>query len=400
MKELEFDIAEYESRLAQAQEAMQKHRLDAVLITSEDHFRYFTGFHSPTWSNLTRPRYAVIPRAGNIILIVPTSNTTIVERTCWISDIRTWTSPQPEDDGISLVRDAIRQVPKTYGRVGAELGAESRLTMPVGDFLRLGKQVSPIEIVDAYPLLRRLLSVKSPAEIERIFKIAQIASASYETLPSSLKEGMTIQEACTLYKRDLLARGAESLPYVIGVAERYGYPCINLEPSGKTISNDDILIIDTAATYQGYFCDFNREFAFGGITDLVRRIYDVVWEATDAGIKASEPGRTVADVWKAIVTSLEVSAQRLHVPFVPGDIGRMGHGLGLRMCEPPSIASDDKTPIEVGTILTIEPNMVYHIEVDGERRRCVLVHEENIAITDKGVRLLTRRAPPAMPIIQ
>jgi hypothetical protein len=65
-----------------------------------------------------------------------------------------------------------------------------------------------------------------------------------------------------------------------------------------------------------------------------------------------------------------------------------------------SPASNDKTPIEVGTILTIEPNMVYHIEVDGERRRCVLVHEENIAVTDKGVRLLTRRAPQAMPIIQ
>ena len=77
----------------------------------------------------------------------------------------------------------------------------------------------------------------------------------------------------------------------------------------------------------------------------------------------------------------------------------MGHGLGLRMCEPPSISPDDKTVIEVGTVLTIEPNMVYQVDVDGEKRRCVLVHEENIALTETGPRLLTRRAPPTMPVI-
>jgi Xaa-Pro aminopeptidase len=311
-----------------------------------------------------------------------------------------WVAPCPEDDGISLLRDAVRQVARTYGRIGAELGPESRLTMPVGDFLRLTNEIAPTEILDAYPILRRSLGVKSAAEIDKLYNIAQIASASYEALPSSLKEGMTIKEACTLLKRDLLHRGAETLPYVIGVAERSGYPCINLEPNAKQVRRGDILIIDTAAGYHGYHCDFNREFAFGSIPDLVRSVYDIVWEATDVGIQATQPGRTVADIWTAIATSMEKSAQRLGVPFEPVEVGRMGHGLGLRMCEPPSIAPDDMTEVEIGTVLTIEPNMVYHIDVDGERRRYVLVHEENIAVTENGVRLLTRRAPPLMPVIQ
>jgi Xaa-Pro aminopeptidase len=271
--------------------------------------------------------------------------------------------------------------------------------MPVADFLRFAKEASPIEVVDAYPILRRMLGVKSPAEIERLHKIGQIASASYEALPAKLSEGITIKEACTVLKRDLLKRGAETLPYVIGVAERYGYPCINLEPSAKKLQRDDILIIDTAASFQGYHCDFNREFAFGGVPDLVRRVYDIVFEATDVGIQAAQPGRTVADVWRAIANSMESSAERLGIPFEPVEVGRMGHGLGLRMCEPPSIAPDDRTKIEIGTVLTIEPNMVYHIDVDGERRRYVLVHEENIAVAENGAQLLTRRAPPAMPII-
>src|SRR5213593_1569598 len=128
MKKFEFEIDEYERRLAAAQASMAERGLDAVVVTSEDHFRYFTGFHSPTWVNLTRPRYAVLPREGQIILIIPTSNTVIAERTSWVRDVRRWIAPRPEDDGISLLRDEIKEVAGRHGRVGAELGPESRLT--------------------------------------------------------------------------------------------------------------------------------------------------------------------------------------------------------------------------------------------------------------------------------
>jgi Xaa-Pro aminopeptidase len=399
VRKLEFEVSEYEHRLAAAQNSMAQRRLDAIVITSEDHFRYFTGFHSPTWVNLTRPRYAVLPRKGEMILIIPTSNIMIAERTSWVNDVRSWIAPRPDDDGISLLCNAIREVSGRHGRVGAELGPESRLTMPAGDFMRLAKEISPIEIVDAYPALRQLLGLKSAAEIEKISTIAQIASAAYEALPNRLREGMTIRDACNAFKQDLLERGAESFPYVIGVAERFGYPCINLEPTAKKMRAGDILVIDTGSTYEGYFCDFNREYAIGSIEDKLRLVYEIVWEATEIGIHAVEPGRTMADIWQQMVEAMRKSATRAGLPFEPVELGRMGHGLGLRMCEPPSIALGDKTVVEPGMVLTIEPSMVYQMDVDGEWRRHVSVHEENIAVTESGVRLLTRRAPREMPII-
>jgi len=399
MSKFEFEVSEYERRLAAAQKSMEQRRLDAIVITSEDHFRYFTGFHSPTWVNLTRPRYAVLPREGEIILIIPTSNTIIAERTSWVRNLRTWVAPRPDDDGISLLCDAIKTVSGRYGRVGAELGPESRLTMPAGDFMRLGKEISQIEIVDAYPTLRQLLGLKSAAEIEKLSTIGKMASEAYEALPTRLREGMTIRDACTAFKHELLERGAETSPYVIGVAERFGYPCINLEPTAKQMRKGDILVIDTGSTYQGYFCDFNREFAIGSIEDKLRQIYDIIWEATEVGINAVEPGQAMADIWHQMAQAMQRSASRAGLPFEPGEIGRMGHGLGLRMCEPPSLSPSDKTIVEPGLVLTIEPNMVYQIDIGGEQRRYVCVHEENIAVTNSGVRLLTRRAPREMPIV-
>ena len=77
----------------------------------------------------------------------------------------------------------------------------------------------------------------------------------------------------------------------------------------------------------------------------------------------------------------------------------MGHGLGLRMCETPSIAPGVDTVVEPGMVLTIEPSMAYQIDVDGETRRYVCVHEENIAVSANEVSLLNRRAPREMPVI-
>ena len=73
-------------------------------------------------------------------------------------------------------------------------------------------------------------------------------------------------------------------------------------------------------------------------------------------------------------------------------VGRMGHGLGLQMTEPPSIMKNDKTVLEKNMIITLEPSMEYNT---GK----MIVHEENILITENGCELLTTRTPKSLPII-
>ncbi len=52
----------------------------------------------------------------------------------------------------------------------------------------------------------------------------------------------------------------------------------------------------------------------------------------------------------------------------------------------------DDTPLEPGMVITIEPGMEF---APGK----LMVHEENIAIADGPAELLSRRAPPEMPVI-
>lgn len=54
--------------------------LDALFITSEDNYRWLTGFNASVWQNLTRPRYCVIPASGDPILILGYGNDAIARR--------------------------------------------------------------------------------------------------------------------------------------------------------------------------------------------------------------------------------------------------------------------------------------------------------------------------------
>ena len=62
----------------------------------------------------------------------------------WVEEIRTWPAPRPEDDGVSLLTQALAELPRRYGRIGWELGPEMVLRMPVADFFRVRDAIAPL----------------------------------------------------------------------------------------------------------------------------------------------------------------------------------------------------------------------------------------------------------------
>ena len=73
-------------------------------------------------------------------------------------------------------------------------------------------------------------------------------------------------------------------------------------------------------------------------------------------------------------------------------VGRLGHGLGSELTEPPSHAAFDDTVLTPGMVITLEPGMEF---APGRN----MVHEENLVIREHGAQLLSRRAAPEIPII-
>ena len=379
-----FATAEFESRTDNLQRRMRDAELDAVLLTTEAHVRYYSGFLSQFWMSPTRPWYLVIPADGKPIAVIPSIGVAGMQRT-WLDTIHSWYSPHPDDDGVSLLAETIDNLPHRFGRLGLPLGNESHLRMPARDFQRLREQTG-LECIDCMDMITHQCSIKSDAEVEKIRHACQIASASFEALPEYAERGDVEREVVRKMRIDLLQRGVDSTPFIVSASGADGYDDIIMGPSDRRIDDGDILIIDTGSVYDGYFCDFDRNFAFGHASERARQAYRTLYESTDAGFAAARPGATTTEVWQAMWSVLEAGGAQ------GNSVGRMGHGLGAQLTEWPSLSAIDHTPLEAGMVITLEPGMSY-----AENK--MMVHEENILITESGASLLTRRAADELPVV-
>jgi Xaa-Pro aminopeptidase len=387
-----FPPEEFEVRWERLRSAMTEVRLDAILVSTEANFQYISGFASQTWVSPTRPRYLILPRSTAPIAVLPTSNVQGLLATTPVEDVRSWQAPNPEDDGLSLVAGALREAATTYGAVGTEMGPESRLGFPAADFLRLIEAVRPIEIRDTSRLLQRLRMIKSPREIEKIRTVAGVASECFERLPGLVAPGQTMREVCRTLHTELIRCGSDKVPYLVGEAGFGGYETVMMGPDDRVLAPGDLVFIDTGAVYDGYFCDFDRHYGVGHVAPEARRAYDAVYRATDIGLAAARPGKTLSEVWRAMADSLAAAG------LEPTYVGRMGHGIGLNHTEPPSVNAVDPTVLEPGLVFTLEPSARYEL-AQAPGRRKLMVHEENVVVTDSGVELLSRRASPVISLL-
>lgn len=381
-----FEVSEYENRLNKIQKLMFDSKMDAILLTTQVDIEYYTGFKTQFFQSPTRPWYVLIPSDGKPKAIIPTIGESGMRET-WIDDIQTWTSPNPEDDGVSMLLSTINSLMVKNKCLGVPKTLESTLRMPLGDYEYLISSLSGIEIKDANKILRKIRFVKSVAEIAKIRHICQLTSQGFIELEGLLRVGESERENCQRFKQCLLALGVDDTPYIVSCSAQDGYGSIIMGPTEKIIEEGDLFIIDTGSVFDSYYCDFDRNYAFGYICDEAKKAYRVAYEATEAGFKACQAGNTTSDVFNAMNDVLQKGGA------LGNTVGRLGHGLGMQLTEWPSNTASDNTVLEPGVVLTLEPGMAF---LPGKE----MVHEENIVITEDGPEWLSIRASEELPIIE
>ena len=228
--------------------------------------------------------------------------------------------------------------------------------------------------------------IKSKEEIKKLRYICKITSDAYEYLPKLINIGESERAICNKLKIDLINRGVDQTLFMACASGQSGYEQIIFNPTEKILKNDDILFIDTGSTYDGYFCDFDRNYGFGRLDDNVKKAYKNLNNAVTRGIEVAKPGKKCSEIFLTMNKLLEEAGS------VSSGIGRMGHGFGLQLTEPPSNMLSDHTLLKAGMAITIEP--VFEFE-SGK----MIVQEEDLIITEDGNEVLTTRAPKEIPII-
>jgi len=354
---------------------MRARGLDAIIVTEEINFSYFTGYRPNglgSFYSKTRPLIFLLPSDAAPALLVNEFMKGDAAKRSWVTNQSSWLNvPFTASYAATLIKDK----GLTESRIGAELGLEQRLEMPYEEFERLKNQFPKAQFVDASAIIWKVRMKKSYAEIKKMEVASKATSAAYERCFHDAREGMSEREVASLFSRYMVEEGADRPGFVIvtscpGESDRVCGTATN-----KQLSKGDTLWIDGGAVFDGYWSDFSREATVGPPTAKQKEFHSLICDITKRCVEAVEPGVPVKEIMAVCNRELEKAGME------PWRVGRIGHGLGMMITEQPSVSADDETTLEPGYVITIEPGLMTDIGMF-----CV---EEDVLVTESGHRVLS-----------
>jgi Xaa-Pro aminopeptidase len=384
MADTAFPRSEYLRRCCALQAGMAAQNVEALLLTAPADVAYVSGFLTRFWESPARPWFVIIPASGDPVAVIPAIGADLMGRG-WITDIRTWDAPNPHDDGVTLLGDTLSELVSKNGKIGVPMGLETHLRMPLRDYETVCARLAGRRMTDATDIVQRVREIKSEPEIARIQNACAIAGRAFDRVPEFAGAGQGLDAVFRAFQVALLQEGADWVSYVAGAAGPDGYGDVISPADQRALCNGDVLMLDTGAVWQGYFCDFDRNFAIGSASDTAKFGHHALMSAIDAALDQLRPGHRACDLHRIMCSAIEQAGGQ-------AGGGRLGHGLGLTLTEWPSLTSHDTTELREGMVLTLEPG------VDLGQGR-MMVHEENIVLRHNGPQLLSPRASTDLPEI-
>ena len=241
----------------------------------------------------------------------------------------------------------------------------------IKEALPLGASLKP-----AGPVVEKMRMIKSAAEIARIRRSVATNSAAFEKTIRSIRPGVAESSVAAELEYQMRRFGAEKAAFetIVAAGPRSALP--HAQPTSRKIASDELLLIDMGACQDGYMSDMTRVLYLGNPGRRIRNLHGAVLKAQLAAIDAVRPGVTTGQVDRKARRVLQ--SEGLGKEFVHST----GHGLGLEIHEPPRVGKRDKTKLEAGMVITIEPG-AYIRDFGGIRI------EDTVLVTRNGCEILT-----------
>lgn len=245
--------------------------------------------------------------------------------------------------------------------------------------------------------------LKTPEEIEGIRKASLMAAEVLDLVSDLAKAHVTTEYLDQFAHAEILKRGA------VPASLHYGNPpfpksiCTSLNdvvchgiPDEKELQNGDIVNIDLAVIYKGFYGDCSKMVAIGNVSPDKKLVFDTAYDCLMRSIEVVRPGVPI----NAVGAAIEKVAHKRNCSVVTDFVG---HGVGLKYHEPPHVYhyfTGCTIPFAAGMTFTIEPmiNAGSHaLYVDSKDHWTARTRdgkpsaqwEHTLLVTENGVEILT-----------
>jgi Xaa-Pro dipeptidase len=381
-----FPVDEYAQRLSRARALMDEMGIDALCVSSKENVVYFTGIQTIGWESKHRPLAVIVPRERSkpVLMILAESLFQVARETSWVGELRVWGGLRVKNvprDPIDSIHRSIIELDIGESTIAFELGYGQRIGMSQHDFSLLRSKLPRVQIVDGSGLLWQLRMIKSNYEISALRKVCTATSSSFKAGFEAIYSGMTEKELAGIIFSRMATETNERPGFVMIRSGERKDPMMNVLPFDKPMNSGDLIVVDAGAVYKDYWSDFMRMASIGTPTAEQERFFDAVYAAQQAGVEKIKPGVTAGDIFKACFDVLVRRGLKQHAI-----LERVGHGVGLDMHEPPSLARDSDLMIQEGMILTVEPVIwdVPHARIGN------FAIEDVVLVTEDGYEVLSK----------
>ncbi len=351
-----FPTEEFLERVNKARLKMDEQGIDALLLTSKENVIYFSGIRTIGWGSKHRPMGIVLPKSSDkpILSIIPETLNDVSYHSSWIDELRLWGGWRMKDavaDPITGFFDACKELGVEKGVLGLELGYGQRVSMSQEDYNDLLSRLSDATIVDAGPLLWDLRMIKSHLEVEALRKACDATSKGFEKGFGAMRAGITERELASIILSELALQTDEVPGFLMVRSGELKYGMVNVEPFEKTLNPGDLVVVDVGAKYKYYWSDFMRMGSIGEPSAEQHRFFEANIASQQAGVDVIRPGIKLHEIFDTCYEVLLEHGMQEHVP----GLERVGHGVGLDVHEPPSIAKGSDVVVQPNMVLTVEP---------------------------------------------
>lgn len=354
--------------------------LDLVIGCSPESFPFISNGNLPNLTYIrSRSAYACVDGTGAAFVVMFRGDESIIKEQSWIDDFVAY--KEFEEEPIAFLADQIRKRGLGDGRIGMDLDF-----LPATSLLQFQKLLPKASLVDTSRDIAKRRLLKTPAEVLTIQSAARATQEAVQGAFARAEVGQTEREICADILHGCLVRGARTITFAtFGSGDNATH--VHCYAGPRRIQANDAIRCDIGPRFQSWMADLARTYSAGSPTPTQRRLYKGMMAVQKETIAAIRPGVTAASVYEACVKS----AARHEVEF---SYSHVGHSFGLELHEAPMMRPGDRTVLQAGMVINIEPMI-------RDRAAGLFMHTEDLVeVTPEGARVMTLGlAPDEIPVI-
>ena len=366
-----------DSRNRNVREWMRSQSLDALVLSSSDNIRYAVDYRSVIISEAWDWSIAIVNPDGQATIIVPQTNEVVrepVPGNSYVTELYPgcgwgpmWTNTRTVSRAIATQLRGLHASRVGHDALHPELLRSVRETIQA-EYLWIG--------VD----LLQLRSIKLEPEMAAIRASYELNAAALRAALRSAEVGVTDRELLTRALQWQYRNGADIATHSTCVVHP---PPGDWFPGDRAVSKGESVWMDLVCYgREGYASDLTRTVFIGEPPQEALNAYRVLIDAQLAGLSQVKAGRNVTAIQDSVQAYLKAH-DLAPTPY------SLGHGVGLRVCEWPTINSserlDDPAILEAGQVIAIEPETTVVVRDRG----FPLKVEDNVLVTEHGFERLS-----------